>query len=108
MAVLDVNFFTPGLCSSPGIFGLKLMISHGVNHRDRFAAVIQRPLHPLYVPVFLPQFHGVELPGRMWCHILRQSKGLRRPLHILLYHLSGVMLPGVPAWKDPVLPGVFA
>ena len=73
--------------------GLKLLVCHGVNQRDALAAVVQRPPYPIDIPVLVQQVNGVDLPGRVRPHILRQPKCLGCALDILPDSLPGVVLP---------------
>ena len=73
--------------------GFELLICHGIDQRDALAAVVQRPAHPVNITVLVQQVNGINLPGRVWPHVLRQPERLSCPLYILPDGLPGVVLP---------------
>ena len=96
--------FSPGSRPPPSVLGLQLLVSQCIDHGHALAVVVQCPPYFFDVPVLFHQFHRVNLPETVRGHVLRQSERLSGPLDILPDGLTGVMLPGIPAGKDPEFP----
>ena len=95
--------------SPAAVFRFQLFVGHSVDQRHTLALMVQRTPDPVQIPVLSQQFHGVNLPGRMRSHILRQPERGGSTLHILPYRLPGMVLVGVQAaGKHPPPSGVVS
>ena len=98
--------FAPRAAPTAAILGRQLHVRQSIDHGNGLAAMVQCSPYSVNIPVLLQQINGVHLPEAVGCHILRQPESLGRTLHILPDSLSGVVLPGIPARKNPVFPTV--
>lgn len=72
------------------------LISHSVNQGDTVIGMVERPLHPVEVAVFLHQLHGVDFAHGVRPDVSRNPIRPRRPLYVLPNRLSRPVLPIIP------------